>query len=167
VVQTLAEDSIARLAAHLPQAVADAGDAGARSEALYAAWLAANFRSASCIHHVIAQQVRQLFDLDHAQTHAVVLPYALAFNAPAIPAAMATLRRALKTDDPPGAIYALNRTMGLSTSLAGVGMPPERLADAVGVVMKVKGFNPRPYASTDVMAILERALAGEPPRSDG
>ena len=38
---------------------------------------------------------------------------------------MATLRHALKTDDPP-AIYELNKTMGLSTSLAAVGMPPER-----------------------------------------
>jgi maleylacetate reductase len=167
VVQTLAEDSIARLAAHLPQAAADAGNAGARSEALYAAWLAANFRSATCIHHVIAQQVRQLFDLDHAQTHAVVLPYALAFNAPAIPAAMEALRRALKTDDPPGAIYELNKIMGLPTSLAAVGMPAERLADAVDVVMKVKGYNPRPYASANVIAILERALAGEPPRTEG
>ena len=89
------------------------GNAGACSEALYGAWLAASFRSAICIHHVIAQQVRQLFDLDHAQTHAAVLPYALAFNAPAIPAAMERLRRALKTDDPPGAIYELNKAMGL------------------------------------------------------
>ena len=111
--------------------------------------------------------MRQLFDLDHAQTHAAVLPYALAFNAPAIPAAMETLRRALKTDDPPNAIHELNRTMGLPTSLAGVGMPPERLADAVDVVMQVKCYNPRPYASADVIAILERALAGEPPRTDG
>ena len=94
VVQTLSEDSIKRFAEHLPRAAADPGNAEARSEALYAAWLAANFRSATCIHHVIAQQVRQLFDLDHAQTHAAVLPYALAFNAPAIPAAMETLRRA-------------------------------------------------------------------------
>jgi maleylacetate reductase len=167
VVQTLAEDSIVRLATHLPQAVADAGNAGARSEALYAAWLAANFRSATCIHHLIAQQVRQLFDLDHAQTHAAVLPYALAFNAPAIPTAMDTLRRALKTDDPPGAVYELNRSMGLPSSLAGVGMPVERMSDAVDVVMKVKGYNPRPYTSADVVAILQHALAGEPPRTDG
>src|SRR4051812_19611531 len=166
VVQALAEDSIRRMTEHLPRAVADPGNAEARSEALYAAWLAANFRSATCIHHVIAQQVRQLFDLDHAQTHAVVLPYALAFNAPAIPAAMDTLKRAMKTDDPVGAIFELNRIMGLSTSLASVGMPPERLPDAVEVVMKVRGYNPRPYSGDDVNAILQQALAGEPPRSE-
>jgi maleylacetate reductase len=167
VVQTLAEDAIARLAGYLSQAVADPGNAGARSEALYGAWLAASFRSAICIHHVIAQQVRQLFDLDHAQTHAAVLPYALAFNAPAIPAAMEKLRRALKTDDPPGAIYELNKAMGLPASLAAIGMPAERLGDAVDVVMKVKGYNPRPYTSADVTTILEQALAGAPPRTEG
>jgi maleylacetate reductase len=94
VVQMLAEDAIRRLSDNLPKAVVDAGHPDAHNEALYAAWLAGNFRSATCIHHVMAQQVRQLFDLDHAQAHAVVLPYALSFNADAIPAAMAALRRA-------------------------------------------------------------------------
>jgi maleylacetate reductase len=163
VVQMLAEDAIRRLSDNLPKAVADAGHPDAHNEALYAAWLAGNFRSATCIHHVMAQQVRQLFDLDHAQTHAVVLPYALAFNADAIPAAMGVLRRALKTDDPPRAIYELNRTMGLPLSLADIGMPASRLPDAVDVVMKVPGYNPRPYSGADVTAILEQALAGRPP----
>ena len=46
-------------------------------------------------------------------------------------------------------------------------MPTERLGDAVDVVMKVKGYNPRPYTSADVTTILEQALAGAPPRTDG
>jgi maleylacetate reductase len=163
VVQTLAEDAIRRLAENLPKAVADSSHRDAHNEALYAAWLAGNFRSATCIHHVIAQQVRQLFDLDHASTHAVVLPYALAFNAKAIPAAMMALKRALKTDDPPRTIFNLNKKMGLATSIADVGMPAARLQDAVDVVMKVPGYNPRPYSAADVAAILEQALAGKPP----
>jgi hypothetical protein len=46
-------------------------------------------------------------------------------------------------------------------------MPPERLPDAVEVVMKARGYNPRPYSGDDVNAILQQALAGEPPRTDG
>ena len=163
VIQTLAEDAIARLARSLPETVANPANVAARSEALYGAWLAANFRSTTCIHHVIAQQVRQLFDLDHAQTHAVVLPYAVAFNAPAIPDAMRRLERALKTADPAGALYDLNVKIGLPTSIADVGMPRERLADAVDVVMRMPGYNPRPVARADVERILQRALAGERP----
>jgi alcohol dehydrogenase class IV len=164
VVQTLSEDAIARLAKNLPN-VAGPGALDACNDALYGAWLAGTFRATTCIHHVIAQQVRQLFNLDHAKTHAAVLPHALAFNAPAIPQAMERLKKALETDDPAGALFDLNQTLGLPASLAELGMPAERLPEAADVVMQVKCFNPRPYSRDDVMAILTKALAGERPEA--
>jgi maleylacetate reductase len=163
VVQTLAEEAIARISHNLPKIIADAGNVEARNEATYGAWLAANFRATTCIHHVIAQQIRQLFDLDHAQTHAVVLPYALAFNAPAVPKAMDRLKQALKADEPPSALFDLNVRLGLPTSLADIGMPKDRLADAVEVVMRSTYHNPRPASRADVTGILEQALAGQRP----
>jgi maleylacetate reductase len=162
VVQTLSEDAIGRLAKNLPKIEGPAA-ADACNEALYGAWLAGTFRSTICLHHVVAQQVRQLFDLDHAKTHAVVLPHALAFNAPAIPQAMDRLNRALGTSDPAGVLFDLNRTLGLPASLAELGMPKDRLAEAADVVMQVKCSNPRPYARGDVVSILQQALAGNRP----
>lgn len=162
VVQTLSEDAIGRLSKSLPK-LATPGAIDACNEALYGAWLAGTFRATTCIHHVIAQQVRQLFDLDHAKTHAVVLPHALAFNAPAIPRAMDCLKKALATDDPAGALFDLNTTLGLPINLVELGMPAERLSEAADVVMQVKCYNPRPYSRADVVAILQKALAGERP----
>jgi maleylacetate reductase len=163
VVQTLAEEAIARLSQSLPKFTVDPNNIDARNEASYGAWLAANFRATTCIHHVIAQQVRQLFDLDHAQTHAVVLPYALAFNAPAIPKVIGRLKQVLKADDPSRVLFDLNIQLGLPTSLAEVGMPKDRLLDAVDVVMQSTYYNPRPASRADVTCILEQALAGQRP----
>jgi alcohol dehydrogenase class IV len=163
VVQTLSEDAVARLSKNLPKA-GEPGAIDACNDALYGAWLAATFRATTCIHHVMAQQVRQLFDLDHAKTHAVVLPHALAFNASAIPQAMERLKKALETDDPCGALFDLNQTLGLPASLAELGMPADRVAEAADVVMQVKCYNPRPYSRDDVMAILQQATAGTRPQ---
>jgi maleylacetate reductase len=165
VVQTLSEDAIGRLYKNLPQIVADPTSVEARNEALYGAWVAATFRSTIGLHHTIAQQVRQLFDLDHAKTHAVVLPYALAFNAPSIPDAMARMAKASGTRNVPLALFELNKTMGLPLRLTEIGMPEERLEEAADVVMQVKCTNPRSYTRADVVAILRQASSGQPPKA--
>jgi maleylacetate reductase len=165
VIQTLSGDAIGRLYVSLPQIVADPARLEARNEALYGAWVAATFRATTCLHHAIAQQVRQLFDLDHARTHAAVLPYALAFNAPAVPQAIKRMERAMKVDDVPRALFELNETLGLPFSLLDIGMSKERLDEAADVVMKVKGPNPRPYTRDDVVAILKQASSGQPPKA--
>ena len=58
-----------------------------REQTLYGAYLAAvAFASAgSGMHHKICHVLGGMFNLPHAQTHAVVLPYVLAFNAPTRP----------------------------------------------------------------------------------
>jgi len=95
VVQTMAEKAVRRLGSSLPRLVQDPRDLGARTDALYGAWIAAYFRAAVGLEHAIAQRVRQWFNLDHAHTHAVATPYAAGFNASAAPEAMARIRRAL------------------------------------------------------------------------
>ncbi|MFC3448474.1 iron-containing alcohol dehydrogenase [Amycolatopsis speibonae] len=55
----------------------------------YGAYLsAAAFASAGAgLHHKIRHVLGGMYNLPHAQTHAVVLPYVLAFNAPHAPEA--------------------------------------------------------------------------------
>src|SRR5271163_4250839 len=88
VVQTMAEEAVRLLGAGLPRVVQNPRDLAARTDALYGAWLAANFRAKIGLEHAVAQRVRQWFNLDHAQTHAVATPYAVGFNAAAAPEAM-------------------------------------------------------------------------------
>ena len=163
VIQTLAEEGIRRLAHSLPSIVETPGDLAARGDALYGAWLAAAFRAKSGLHHVIAQRVRHRFDLGHAETHAVVLPYAIAFNRAAAPEAMRRIERALAADDAARGLHGLNRALGLAVSLEALGMDPAGIDEAADIVAAVDFANPRPASRDEVRTIIAQAMEGSPP----
>jgi maleylacetate reductase len=164
VVQTMAEEAVRRLGAELPRVVQNPRDLAARGEVMYGAWLAANFRAEVGIEHAIAQRVRQWFNLDHAHTHAVVTPYAIAFNAAAAPDAMARIARALGAADAARGLYDLNVRLGLPTGLKGLGLREDDIGKAVEVVGAVKIAHPRPVSKADLTEVISQAYFGEPPR---
>jgi maleylacetate reductase len=164
VVQTMAEEAIARLGTSLPRIVDNPRDPAARSDAIYGAWLAANFRAEVGLEHAIAQRVRQWFNLDHAHTHAVATPYAIGFNGAAAPEAMTRIKRALGCADAARGLYDLNVRLGLPTGLKGLGMQEADIDKAVEVVAAVKISQPRPVSKTDLADIIRQAYFGEPPR---
>jgi alcohol dehydrogenase class IV len=164
IVQAMAEEAIKRLGASLPRLVQNPRDLDARSDVLYGAWLAANFRAEVGLEHAIAQRVRQWFNLDHAHTHAVATPYAIGFNSAAAPEAMTRIQHALGVSDAARGLYDLNVRLGLPTGLKGLGMREEDLAKAVDVVAAVKIDHPRPVSKTDLAKIIRQAFFGEPPR---
>jgi len=164
VVQTMAEEAVRRLGSSLPRIVQNPRDPGARTNALYGAWLAAYFRAAVGLEHAIAQRVRQWFNLDHALTHAVATPYAAGFNAAAAPEAMARIRRALGAEDAARGLYDLNVRLGLPTGLKDVGLLEKDLGKAVEVVSAVKIAHPKPVTKADLENVIGQAFAGAPPR---
>ncbi len=164
VVQTMAEEAIRLIGASLPRVMQNPRDLAARSDVLYGAWLAANFRSEVGLEHAIAQRVRQWFNLDHAHTHAIATPYAIGFNSAAAPEAMTRIKRALGVDNAARGLYDLNVKLGLPTGLKGLGMREEDIDKAIEVVSAVKIAHPRPVSKIDVAEIVRQAYFGEPPR---
>ncbi len=164
VMQTMAEEAVRLLGISLPRVVDHPRDLAARTDALYGAWLAANFRAEVGLEHAIAQRVRQWFDLDHAHTHAVATPYAIGFNSAAAPEATARITRALGVVDAARGLYDLNIRLGLPTGLKGLGMREQDIAKAVEVVSAVKIAHPRPVSKADLAEIIRQAYFGGPPR---
>ena len=146
VVQTMAEEAVRRLGASLPQLVDNPRDLAARTDALYGAWLAANFRAEIGLEHAIAT------------------PYAVGFNSAAAPDAMERIKRALGAADAARGLYDLNVRIGLPTGLKGLGMREEDIAKAVEVVGAVKITHPRPVSKPDLAEIIRQVYFGEPPR---
>ena len=146
VVQTMAEEAVRLLGSSLPRIVQNPRDLAARTDALYGAWLAANFRAKVGLEHAIAQRVRQWFNLDHAQTHAIATPYAIGFNASAAPEAMARIKRALGAGDAARGLYDLNVRIGLPTGFKDLGMREEDIGKAVEVVAAAKIAHPKPVS---------------------
>jgi maleylacetate reductase len=164
VVQSMAEEAVRLLGVSLPHVVKNSRDLAARTDVLYAAWLAGNFRAKVGLEHAIAQRMRQWFNLDHARSHAIATPYAIAFNAAAAPEEMARICRALGVDDAARGLYDLNVTLGLPTGFKDLGLKESDLDKAVQIVSAVKVAHPRPVSLADLRDVIGQAFAGAPPR---
>lgn len=163
VVQDLSEVAIRRLGRSLPRIVEDPGDREARYDALYGAWHAAMFRAKQGLSHAIAQRCRSLFGLVHAESHAVSVPYTVAFNRDAAPDAVNRIERALGVDDAARGLYDLNARIGLATGYKALGVPDDGIDTAVPVIMSLSFTNPRPVSEDDLRGLLGQAFGGAPP----
>jgi maleylacetate reductase len=149
----------------LPELAADPQDLDARGRAFYGAWLCGAALGATTmgLHHKLCHVLGGTFGLPHAETHTVVLPYALAHNAPAAPEALAALGRALDADDAPYALWELSGRLGAPRSLAELGLKELDLAVAASQVAGQAYSNPRAVTEAGVLDVLRAAYAGGRP----
>ena len=91
----------------------------------------------------------------------MLLPHALAYNAPVVPEVIGRLRAVLG-DDPAAGLQALARRLGAPMSLAALGMPEEGVERAADLALANPYSNPRPLTRDGVRALIARAWAGEP-----
>jgi maleylacetate reductase len=174
IVALMAEEGIRALAKALPALAERPQDGEARSDALYGAWLCGTVlgQVAMGLHHKLCHTLGGTFNLPHAQTHTVVLPHAMAYNAAAAPAAMAAIARALGasngslgTDDGPRGLYDLAKNLGAPTALRDLGMPADGLDRVADLAVQTPYPNPRPLERAALRALLQRAFDGDPPQS--
>jgi maleylacetate reductase len=163
-----AADGIRSLAEGLPRVVADPMDLGGREHALYAAYLSATaFASAgSGLHHKICHVLGGKYNLPHAQTHATVLPYVLAFNAPAAPDAERRIAAAFGSESAINGLVALKEELNAPHALADYGFAEDSIAEATEAILpSVPASNPRPVTVEDLKTLLRAAQAGTDPRT--
>ena len=160
-----AEEGIRALGAALPRIVASPGDAEARSDALYGAWLAGvSFATTGMgVHHKLCHVLGGTFNLPHAETHSIVLPHAARYNRDAAPEAMARIARALGASDAPQGLYDLEARLGLEMRLAGLGLPREALERASRLATESPYPNPRKVDYAGVLSLLNEAYEGRRP----
>ncbi len=165
IVSLMAEEGIARLACALPKIATDPLDRAARSDALYGAFLCGVCLGSvgMALHHKLCHTLGGSFDLPHAETHTVVLPHALAYNAPAAGPAVARIARALGTDRPAKALHDLAGKVGAPRSLKDLGMPREGIGRAADLALANPYWNPRPLEREAIRDLIARAWEGLEP----
>jgi maleylacetate reductase len=166
IVALMAEEGIRACAAALAPLQVDPHDLAARSDALYGAWLCGTVLGsvAMGLHHKLCHTLGGSFNLPHAETHAVILPHALAYNADAAPQAMARIARALGgIGDAALQLHQIARRHGAPTSLAAIGMPADGLDRAADLAAAAPYPNPRGLARGPLRALLQRAFEGAAP----
>lgn len=161
-----AEESIRSLVRALPAVSAHGRDLGARTQALYGAFLAGSAFAVtgSGLHHKICHVLGGAYALPHAETHAVVLPYVLAFNAPAVPDEARRIASALDAADATEALRGLAVRLGIPRGLRDLGLRADQLDEAAGLVEPlVPPDNPRPADRAALRELLRAAWAGSSP----
>lgn len=167
VIDLMAEEGIAAIGRALPLISANPQDVEARSDALYGAWLCGIVLGSvgMALHHKLCHTLGGSFNLPHAETHTIVLPHALAYNAAAAPKAMQRIARALGRSDGQAAqaVFDLSQASGAPVALRNIGMKAEDLDRACEIALQNQYPNPRPLEADAIRQLLENAFEGRRP----
>jgi maleylacetate reductase len=165
-----AAEGIRAISSGLPEVAANPGGLAGREETLYASYACAvAFATAgSGLHHKICHVLGGMYNLPHAQTHATVLPYVLAFNGPAAPAAEARIKGSFGSESALAGLQRLRAALDAPRALADLGFAEAAIPAAADAIMPVlPPGNPRPVTVADLRALLRGAWAGTDPAAIG
>jgi alcohol dehydrogenase class IV len=153
----------------LPVAVADGRNVAARAFMLAASSMGAvAFQKGLGAMHAMSHPCSSLRATHHGLTNAVVMPYVLTRNLPAIEERLAALARYL---DLPGQValsviewtVALRREIGIPNTLAEIGVDESMIAEAAPMAEHdpSTGGNPVPLKAADYAVLYRKAIKGE------
>ena len=162
----ISEDGIRALAAGLPRVVASPRDRAARSDCLYGAWLCGTALGSvgMALHHKLCHVLGGTWNLPHAETHTIVLPQAIAYNALAAARQLERAGRALGNPNVAQALFDLAAGLGAPMALRDIGMKESELDRAAELAVQSPYYNPRPIERGAIRALLDDAFFGRRPK---
>jgi alcohol dehydrogenase class IV len=161
----IAEEGIRLFYRSLAAVVHDPADLAARGDCLVGAWYCGTALASvgMALHHKLCHTLGGSFGLPHSQTHAIVLPHALAFNRTAAPQAMERIAAALQAGDAAQGVYDFAAQLGAPLALEDIGMREADLDRAAELAMDAPYWNPRPVERAAVRQLLDDAYRGRRP----
>ena len=163
VVLALATEALGLFKTALPVLIANPADPAARAQALYAAWCCSTAlgQVSMALHHKLCHTLGGAFNLAHADTHAILLPHTVAFNAQAVPDLLAPLAAVFGSIGP--GLFDFAARIGAPQRLADLGLTEADLDHAAALAVKAPYPNPRPFDQADIRTLLQNAWAGVRP----
>ncbi|MBI2726101.1 MAG: maleylacetate reductase [Polaromonas sp.] len=165
VMDLMAREGIAAMGRALPAIKKTPNDMQARSDALYGTWLCGMVLGnvGMALHHKLCHTLGGSFNLPHAETHTIVLPHALAYNAAAAPQAMQVISEALGGKNAAQAVFDLAKNNGAPVAMKDIGMKEADLDKACDIAMQNQYDNPRPLERTAIRQLFQDAFEGTRP----
>ncbi|HEX8450308.1 MAG TPA: iron-containing alcohol dehydrogenase [Allosphingosinicella sp.] len=164
----IAAEGMKLIAKWLPRAVEDGTDIAARGHMLVAAAMGATaFQKGLGGMHALSHPIGAMLGTHHGLTNAVLMPYILAFNRPAIEERLAGLAGYIGLEDASfhgflGWIVELRRSLGIAHTLGELGVGEADL-DRIAAMAEADpsaGGNPVPFDSKAARTVLESAMSG-------
>lgn len=116
------------------------------------------------LHHMLCHTLGGGFDTPHAQTHAILLPHTIGFNAAAVGDLLKPVSDALGGATPGKALHRFAARLDAPTRLRDLGLTESDLDRAAAIAARNPYFNPRPFGMAEIRTVLQDAWAGtEPP----
>ena len=115
------------------------------------------------LHHKLCHVLGGTFDLPHAETHAVILPHAVAFNEAAVPDLLSPLAKALGTERAGQGLHEYAASIGAPMTLKEIGMPEDGIDRAADQAVANPYWNPRAFDRADIRRLIENAYHGRTP----
>jgi len=170
IVSLMAAEGVRSLANGSYELLDDPDSIVARSICQYGAWLCGTCLGSvgMSLHHKLCHTLGGSFNLPHAETHTIVLPHALAYNAPKVPQTMKVLAGVLP-DSQGDALRGLNtllNKLGVPRSLKSIGFKEEDIDKAADIAVSRSYANPRKIDRDLIREVIRRAWAGEDARAD-
>lgn len=160
----MAVEGVRALHDALPAILVRPDDLDARTQALYGSWLCGSVLGTvgMSLHHKLCHTLGGSFDLPHAQTHAIMLPHSVAYNAPAAARELQPLA-AFFGESIGGGLHEFARSLGAPLALKELGLQEAQLDLAADLAVKNPYWNPRPVERDALRALLQRAWKGARP----
>jgi len=169
----LAKEGFAAFVHGLPRVVADPADIEARLITQKGAWACGRVlgQVGMALHHKLCHVLGGSFGLPHADTHAVILPHALAYNARSAAKELAPITESLTRSTaglapgiaPGQAMATFARKLDAPTALKDLGMSKGDLPKAAKLATERPYPNPHPITERDILTLLSAAWAGDAP----
>ncbi len=161
----LARAGLAAFAEGLPRVLKAPDDLDARLATQKGAWACGRVLGQvdMALHHKLCHTLGGSFGLPHAETHTVILPHAIAFNARSVRNLLQPICDILGGDQPGLVLHAFAKELGAPTALRDLGLRADELPGAAALATETPYPNPHPLNKDNILALLTAAWAGEAP----
>lgn len=161
----LAIDGLTSFINALPKILQTPEDLAAREETQRGAWAcgAVLRQVGMALHHKLCHTLGGSFDLPHAETHAIILPHAIHYNAQAVPDLLTPVTDLLGGSSSGMALWEFAKSLGAPLALRDLGLRAEDLDRVVEIATQNPYWNPREITAKGIRTLLENALNGEAP----
>jgi len=161
----LATEGMRAFSSALPRVIDHPADPDARGETLYGAWLCGTVlgQVGMALHHKLCHTLGGSFDLPHAETHAIILPHAIAYNEAAARDLLSPIAEIFGGDSAAAALSDFANAMGAPCALKDLGLAEADLDRAAGIAVRNPYWNPEPVERPGLRALLGAAWEGRAP----
>ena len=162
---TLALEGLRAFVNGLPGVITDLEDLTAREETLHGAWACGTVlgKVGMALHHKLCHTLGGSFDLPHAETHAIILPHAIHYNAVSVPDLLAPISDLLDEDEPGMALWTFAKRLSAPLALKDLGFEEAQIERAIEIALQKPYWNPRDVTADGLRRLLRNAWAGLPP----